>query len=44
LIKRAIPVKLIPTVRNKKTGKFTSLSNKKRKLVYPEEFILIAEK
>lgn len=44
LIKRAIPVKLIPTVRNKKTGKFTSLSNKTKKLIYPEEFILIAEK
>ncbi len=44
VIKRSIPNKLIPTIRDKKTGKFSKLKNKDSKLVYPEEYILIASK
>ena len=44
IIKREIPFKLIPTIRDKKSGKFTTLDNKNKKLVYPEEFIIIAKK
>lgn len=44
IIKRSIPFKLIPTIRDKQTGKFTKLDSKNRKLVYPEEYILIAKK
>lgn len=44
VIKRSIPNKLIPTIRDKKTGKFSKLKNKDSKLVYPEEYILIAKK
>lgn len=43
-IKRSIPYKLIPTIRDKKTGKFSKMENKDSKLVYPEEYILIAKK
>jgi DNA modification methylase len=44
VIKRSIPYKLIPTIRDKKTGRFAKLTNKNSKLVYPEEYILIAKK
>ena len=44
IIKRSIPNKLIPTIRDKKTGRFSKLKNKNSKLVYPEEYILIAKK
>lgn len=44
VIKRTIPSKLIPTIRDKKTGKFSKLDNKDSKLVYPEEYIIIAKK
>lgn len=44
VIKRSIPHKLIPTIRDKKTGRFSKLKNKNSKLVYPEEYILIAKK
>lgn len=44
IIKRSIPHKLIPTIRDKKTGKFSKMKNKDSKLVYPEEYILIANK
>lgn len=44
IIKRSIPNKLIPTIRDKDTGKFSKLENKNSKLVYPEEYILIAKK
>lgn len=44
VIKRSIPHKLIPTIRDKKTGKFSKLKNEDSKLVYPEEYILIASK
>ncbi|WP_375324494.1 DNA methyltransferase [Flagellimonas sp. GZD32] len=44
VIKRAIPHKLIPTIRDKNTGKFTTVDNKNSKKVYPEEYIIIARK
>lgn len=44
VIKRAIPFKLIPTIRDEKTGKFTTLDNNDKKLVYPEEYIIVAKK
>lgn len=44
IIKRSIPYKLIPTIRDKKSGRFSKLKNKDSKLVYPEEYILIAKK
>jgi DNA modification methylase len=44
IIKRSIPYKLIPTIRDKKTGKFSKMESKDSKLVYPEEYILIAKK
>jgi hypothetical protein len=44
VIKRSIPHKLIPAIRDKKTGRFTTLNNKNSKLVYPEEYILILKK
>jgi DNA modification methylase len=44
IIKRSIPYKLIPTIRDKKTGRFSKLDNKNSKSVYPEEYILIAKK
>lgn len=44
VIKRSIPHKLIPTIRDSISGKFTTLSNKNSKEVYPEEYIIIAQK
>jgi len=44
VIKRSIPFKLIPTIRDKVTGKFTTLKNKNSKKIYPEEYIIIAKK
>ncbi|MBK8564016.1 MAG: hypothetical protein IPN76_11910 [Saprospiraceae bacterium] len=44
IIKRSIPYKLIPTIRDKKSGRFSKLENKDSNLVYPEEYILIAKK
>jgi DNA modification methylase len=44
VIKRKITSKQIPTIRNKVTGKFTTLNSKNSKKVYPNEFIIIAKK
>jgi len=44
VIKRKIPHKLIPTIRDKQTGRFTTLDSSNSQLVYPEEFIIIAKK
>lgn len=44
VIKRSIPHKFIPTIRDSNTGKFTTLDNKNSKKVYPEEYIIIAKK
>ena len=44
IIKRNIPHKLMPTLRDKITGKFTTLDNKNCKKVYPDEYIIIVKK
>jgi len=44
IIKRSIPYKLIPTIRDIQTGRFSTLDSKNSKQVYPEEYILIARK
>lgn len=44
VIKRNIPHKLMPTLRDKVTGKFTTLENKDCKQVYPDEYIIIVKK
>lgn len=44
VIKRSISSKIIPTIRDKTTGKFSTPENDNKKLVYPEEFIIIARK
>lgn len=44
IIKRNIPNKLMPTLRDKITGKFTTTENKNCKRVYPDEYIIIVKK
>lgn len=44
VIKRSIPHKLMPTIRNKKTGRFTKGSDPDSKEIYPNEYILILRK
>ena len=44
IIKRSIPHKLMPTLRDKKTGRFTKQDNPNCKKVYPNEFIIIMKK
>ncbi len=44
VIKRSIPNKLIPTIRDKDTGRFSKIGSANSKLVYPEEYIIIAKK
>ena len=44
VIRRSIPNKLMPTIRDKNSGRFTKLSNPDSKLVYPDEFIIIMKK
>ncbi|MCD8291516.1 MAG: DNA adenine methylase [Prevotella sp.] len=44
VIKRNIPFKLMPTLRDEKTGKFTTMENRNCKKVYPDEFIIIMKK
>lgn len=44
VIKRTIPNKLIPTIRDRDTGKFTTLKNKNSQEIYPEEYIIVAKK
>lgn len=44
VIKRNIPNKLMPTLRDKITGKFTTLNNQDCKKVYPDEYIIIVKK
>lgn len=44
LIKREIPSKNLPSVRDEKTGKFAKISDKNKVYAYPTEYILIAEK
>jgi hypothetical protein len=44
VIRRSIPNKLMPTIRDTNNGRFTKLSNPNSKLVYPDEFIIIVKK
>ena len=44
IIKREIPSKNLPSVRDEKTGKFAKIDNKNKVSVYPTEYILIMEK
>lgn len=44
VIKRSIPHKLMPTLRDKNTGRFTRLDNPNCKKVYPNEYIIIMRK
>jgi hypothetical protein len=43
-IKRQITTKILPTIRDKETGKFTTTDSKNSQKVYPEEYIIIAKK
>ncbi|MBI3306029.1 hypothetical protein HYZ82_02745 [Candidatus Nomurabacteria bacterium] len=44
LIKREIPSKNLPSVRDKKTGKFARITDKNKVSAYPTEYILVMEK
>ena len=44
VIKRSIPHKLMPTLRDKNTGRFTKLDNPDCKKVYPNEYVIIMQK
>ena len=44
VIKREIPSKNLPSVRDEKTGKFARISDKNKVSAYPTEYILIMEK
>jgi ubiquinone/menaquinone biosynthesis C-methylase UbiE len=44
VIKRNIPHKLMPTIRDKQSGRFTKSTNPNSKKVYPEEYILVVKK
>lgn len=44
VIKRSIPHKLMPTLRDNITGKFTKLDNPNCKKVYPNEYVIIMKK
>jgi hypothetical protein len=43
-IKREITTKILPTIRDKETGKFTTTDSTNSQKVYPEEYIIIARK
>jgi DNA modification methylase len=44
VIKRSIPHKLMPTLRDKNTGRFTKMDNPNCKKVYPNEYVIIMQK
>ena len=44
VIKREIPSKNLPSMRNGQTGRFTKITDKNQMMVYPTEYILIAQK
>ena len=44
IIKREIPSKNLPSVRDKKTGQFAKINNKNKTSAYPTEYILIMKK
>ena len=44
IIKREIPSKILPSIRDKKTGRFSKISHKRKTLAYPTEYILVFKK
>ena len=44
VIKRSIPHKLMPTIRNTKNGKFAKVTDPDSKKVYPNEYIIVVKK
>ena len=44
IIHREIPSKMLPSVRDSSSGKFVKVTDKKAKLAYPTEYILVMEK
>ena len=44
IIKREIPSKNLPSIRDKKTGKFASITDKNKTSAYPTEYILVMQK
>jgi len=44
IIKRSIPHKLMPTLRDSITGRFSKLDNPNCKRVYPDEYVIIMQK
>lgn len=44
IIKREIPSKNLPSVRDEKTGKFARITSNNKVLAYPTEYILVMEK
>ncbi len=44
VIKRSIPNKHMPSIRDKESGRFTKMETSTSKLVYPNEYIIIAKK
>jgi len=44
IIKREIPSKNLPSIRDKKTGRFAKATDKQKVLSYPTEYILIMQK
>lgn len=44
IIKREIPSKNLPSIRNKKTGRFAKKTDKNKISIYPTEYILITKK
>lgn len=44
IIERKVSNKMLPPVRDSKTGRFTTTHSKNKKLVYPKEYIIVANK
>ena len=44
IIKREIPSKNLPSIRDQKTGKFAAITDKNKVSAYPTEYILVMEK
>lgn len=44
IIKREIPSKNLPSIRDEKTGKFARITDKNKTYAYPTEYILVMEK
>jgi len=44
IVKREIPSKNLPSARDKKTGRFAKVTDKKKVFAYPTEYILIMQK